>query len=220
MSWDYAMSIDASDDLRTLGNLTSPDARQGASDLTPPMLRRTIEGHHADLASLRLHETAPEDLQIHFLTAVNLLLYSWFVYRFVHAAELHALGALEWALRDRLGRKGMLNKLLKVAVHERLVTDSPLRAYQRQRKAERDAWEEEQRWPDEFRNLFGTRAEPKPAEDDRAWVRVLARKLPVLRNELAHGSPLLYSEGVLRVELCCDLINQLYDSDVQRAEYT
>jgi hypothetical protein len=207
------MSIDASDELRTLETLTQPDPRQPTGAGLPEFLQRTLAQHQADLAELRLDETAPEDLQIHFLTAVNLLLYSWFVYRFLHVAELHALGALEWALRDRVKGKKNLGPLLAAAIKRKMLKDSPLRAFQRHAERQRRAWDAEQQWPDDFRALFGTRTEPKPAIDDQAWVRVLAKRLPMLRNDLAHGSPLLYSEGVLRVELCRDLINQLYRRD-------
>lgn len=44
-----------------------------------------------------------------------------------------------------------------------------------------------------------------------AIVRQLARMLPQLRNELAHGTTLPYTEGVRRVERCADVINQLFD---------
>jgi len=47
-----------------------------------------------------LNDTVPEKIREHFETTKNLLLYSWFVYRFIPVAEFHAATTLEYALKE------------------------------------------------------------------------------------------------------------------------
>src|SRR5207249_3513015 len=60
--------------------------------------RRLADGHE-EIARLRLVDAVPDGVRVHFETAKNLLMYSWFCYRFMQVAELHALGTVEMALR-------------------------------------------------------------------------------------------------------------------------
>jgi len=52
-----------------------------------------------------LNDTVPEKIREHFETTKNLLLYSWFVYRFIPVAEFHAATTLEYALKERTDGK-------------------------------------------------------------------------------------------------------------------
>jgi hypothetical protein len=49
------------------------------------------------------------------------------------------------------------------------------------------------------------------APDMGGYAEMLARELPRHRNTLAHGSGLLHLSAYLTLELCCDIINQLFD---------
>jgi hypothetical protein len=62
---------------------------------------RTLDDHHADAASLVLHDGVPKGIRTQFETAKNLYLYSWFVYRFFPVARSRAHACLEFSLRER-----------------------------------------------------------------------------------------------------------------------
>jgi hypothetical protein len=215
--------IDSSDDLRTLEEIFQPDPRSGANALAQ---KRTLEIHRNEVAELVLHDGVPEDIRVQFLTACNVLLYGWFVFRFLHVAELHALATLELALKHRLGpatpeqkRSPGLRGLLDAAVDQGLVRASGLRGYQRRVVARAQDQEERRLMYEAFDRAIATipgaeprvpQPEPEPVADE-VIMRRLAKGLPKWRNELAHGSTLLFTEGVLKVELCADLINQLFE---------
>ena len=44
----------------------------------------------------------------------------------------------------------------------------------------------------------------------REYSDALSENIPLLRNELAHGTPMLHEQGALHVRICAELINQLY----------
>ncbi|MCC7011094.1 MAG: hypothetical protein IT454_00915 [Planctomycetes bacterium] len=202
--------IDDSDDLRSLDAVFQPDPRSGVHSIVEP---RTLAVHRADVAKLVLHDGVPEDIRIQFLTACNLMLYSWFVYRFANVGELHAIATLEFALRERFdvdpSARPALKSMLKCAVDMGLLCDSGLREYQRRVDAVRRDADARAQWPEELQRLCG--APPiRPKPDARAAVKRLCTSIPALRNTLAHGSSYLWTEGCLRVEICADLINQLF----------
>lgn len=215
--------IDRSDDLRTLEELFQRDPRSGGESLWQ---KRTLENYRREVAELVLHDGVPEDIRVQFLTACNVLLYGWFVFRFLHVAELHALATLELALKHRLGpatpeqkRPRGLRGLLDAAVDQGLLRASGLREHQR-RVVGRAREREQRRLIDEaldraIATIPGAQPrvpqpEPEPVADE-VIMRGLAKGLPQWRNELAHGSTLLFTDGVRRVELCADLINQLFE---------
>lgn len=167
----------------------------------------TIEDHWRGIAALALHEAVPNVIRVHFETARNLVLYSWFVYRFQQVAEMHAYASVEYALRQRAGlplrgRKPNLRVLLGRAVAEGWIRDEGFRRF-REVAARRAEYEEMEAIVTE------SELDPNRAE---AWcyVRVLANVLPEFRNNLAHGSAMLAPSGKRTLALCCDLINQLF----------
>lgn len=87
--------------------------------------RLTIADWHPAVDELALCAAVPNEVTIQFDTARNLLLYSWYVYRFVPVAELQAHRTVEMALRVRLGFDPYggpgLSKLLKQAAKVGLV---------------------------------------------------------------------------------------------------
>jgi hypothetical protein len=167
----------------------------------------TLADRHAAIAELNLCNTVPDDVTIQFDTARNLLLYSWHAYRFIPVAELQAYRTVEMALRMRFGlgqNAGPgLRRLLKRAVAEGLLKDEGFRQQRRTRE-----WQQEYR---EAMQQFGSGRAPfaLPA-DVQAYARQIADAMPVLRNNLAHGGSTLHAGGILTLEICCDLINQLF----------
>jgi hypothetical protein len=172
----------------------------------------TLAEHYVEATRHVLHGGVPENIRVHFDTARNIYVYAWFSFRFFNVADLHALGSLEYALRVRLEvtQSLGLSGLLKRAIAEGLIVDCRMRHWQEVQRARADEAREQEQWPEEFRRLFGSARAHVPEADTQASVRRLVRLLPRLRNELAHGSAFLYSQGSLILETCCDLINQLF----------
>jgi len=90
--------ISQADQLRTLERMFLPDIRnQSPADGASEALAR----HHDAISRLKLSTQVPETVAVQFETARNLCLYAWLVYRFYPVAEMQALAALEFGLRER-----------------------------------------------------------------------------------------------------------------------
>jgi hypothetical protein len=215
---------DRREHLKPLAEITCPDPRSRGSGFfgTPPTFtEKGLEDHYAQLVDLRLHEVVPRDIWEHFETARTVYLYSWYAYRLIHVAELPALASLELALRERLkpgGKPPGLGRLLGTAVEAGLIQDRDLRRWQRSQKARDKARLQQEMIDEGFRRVIGdpnwnseqASDPPSAPADPQGFVKRLAKGLPKYRNELAHGSFRLTPEGTAVLELCCDLINQLW----------
>jgi len=195
---------------RKLDNLSAIDPRyasRGVIDTDGRFHPMKFEEHWRDIDALALHNGVPDMIRIHFDTARNLLLHSWFIYRFQQVAEMHAFASVEFALRWRAGilvkrTKKDLKVLLDQAVREGWLRAEGFRRY-REAIAQRAEYEEME--------VIASGREPDPIRGPEEWyVRMLADLLPKSRNKLAHGSALLAPRGKRTVALCCDLINQLF----------
>ena len=138
----------------------------------------TLEDIYQSTADIKLHDGVPEEIRSHFVTAQNLLVYSWFFYPFNVTAEFLAFVTLEHALRNRFKpkRETPLKELVKRAVTEGLVCDEAFSHIQD--RVELDS-------------PFDERFETFP-QQVRKYVEILTESIPFLRNELAHGSPMLH----------------------------
>lgn len=174
----------------------------------------TLAQRHADLNSIALVEAVPEPIREHFNTGKSLLLYAWFVYRFIPVAELHVYSTVEMALRERTTREGRpmrldrrgrglpwkFSELLQMAVKERWIVDDGFDLVRRRREVNAEQSE-----------FFGV----SPATDAdvlnvNRYCETLVESLPWLRNHLAHGSTSVHPGGMNTLRVCADLINQLF----------
>ena len=113
----------ACDAFRLLEQVFTVDPRYASRSVLDPKVGArlmTIEDHWKYIATIALHEGVSSVIRVHFETARNLLLYSWFVYPFQQVAEMHAFASVEYALRMRsglpVGQRGKtLGRLLKRA---------------------------------------------------------------------------------------------------------
>jgi hypothetical protein len=200
-----------SDLFRKLDSIDAPDPRMQAwASLDPRSGVRamTIEDRWNNIAALILHDGVPATVRVHFETARNLLLYSWFVYRFQPVAEMHAYASVEYALKQwaKVPPKEFgpgLNALLTRAVAEGVIRDAGFRHY-------RKAAEYRAESARVAAELEGRDFEPEEPSDAQRYAKALCEAIPYLRNELAHGSPRLAPSGLRTLALCCDLINQLF----------
>ena len=91
-----------------------------------------------------------------------------------------------------------------------LLFDAGIRAVQRHDRAQESHRAEQLEMPPAFRELFGSSIPaPRPPASQQA-IEAIGKRLRDYRNELAHGSSLLYVQRITVPELCCDLINQLF----------
>lgn len=206
------------DDFKPLDAVHEPDERWAhfsrVDESTGGLSPATLAQRHADLSSIDLVETVPEPIREHFNTGKNLLLYGWFVYRFIPVAELHVYSTVEMALRERAKREGRpvrqdregreaawkFSELLQMAVKERWIVDSGFDVVRRRREANAERAE-----------LLGV--SPASESDELSvnrYCRTLVESMPWLRNHLAHGSTSVHPGGMSTLRVCADLINQLY----------
>jgi hypothetical protein len=200
-------------ELKNIAAICDPDPRQsalGCYDRQSGKYRqKTLDDHYAIICEIKLFDSVPQLIRDHFETARNLLLYSWFVYRFVTVAEFHAYACLEFALRTRVGdglkkRKGEpgLKQLLKFAIEQRWVKDEGFRIYKQSKLGCIDSLES----IGESRFLF----EQATSTDPQRYAKLLAETFPEIRNEFAHGTPRVWPGGYATLQLVADIINQLF----------
>jgi len=194
--------------LKPFDQLFIPDGIQGSYLLvnreTGATRQKTLRDFYSEIEDIVLLPEVPEDIRVHFETARNLYLYTWFVYRFGPVAELHAIASVEFALKIKSGKKGAgLKALLNLAIQEKWIQDSGFKYYpvSQETMIQRTA-------ADSFR--------PQKEENDpdanslQAYCKILADSLPYFRNNFAHGSNILYPTGVVTLAICADIINQLF----------
>lgn len=201
--------ISEADCLKKLDSIFEPDPRNLKYEIYDEKLRRyrpfTFEDHYRTVEELKLHEGVPDDVFIQFEKARNLYLYTWFFYRFEQIVEMQAYAVTEFALRVRYGgnTRKTLKPLLDHAVKNGWLKNEGFRGYQRKiRQRERDL------------ELIDSEAVERLKEEKKgSYVGVLAKTLPSLRNIHAHGGPTLHPNSYTTLEICCDIINQLFESN-------
>ena len=120
--------------LKPLDNICDPDPRHKGfviSDEDVNNFRQiTLQDYHYYISAIKLNENVPEKIRNHFDTTRNLLLYSWYVYRFATVAELQAFSSVEFALKEKVKLCNITNKrssglknLLNIAKEEGWIKD-------------------------------------------------------------------------------------------------
>ena len=206
------------DTLKPLDQITQPDERWEffvCFVSEPPGFRpATLDERHAEIAMIELSQAVPERIREHFETAKNLLLYSWFVYRFIPVAEMHAYATAEMALRERAEAEGVggtkvkaLAALMREAIARRWIVDGGFEISRRSRAAAaRDR--------EIFRQIGASLGDSPEERDAQQYCKILAQSMSYLRNELAHGSEMLHPGGLGTLAICADLINQLFAQEI------
>ena len=175
--------------------------------------RKTLEDHYEDISVLKLPDQVPENVRFHFDTARNLLLYSWFVWRFRAVATLYSYAGLELALRIRCleakviepnSRCG-LRRLLKEAADRRWLDVTHLTEYINLDENQKAALE---RWRLVFDDDLAQNWAPQV--DPSRFAEMLFNYIPGTRNELAHGTTNLWGNPLMTLLTCRDLIAQLF----------
>jgi hypothetical protein len=192
--------------LKTFGEICQRDPRQDffciINRIDGTTRKRTLEEFHKRVEKIRLHDGVPEKIRSHFETARNLVIYSWFYYPFNVTAELCAYTSVEYALRIKAGKlsgRPSFRRLLRKAVEENWIRDEGFSHVKRKHDDLR-AYNED--LPPDF--------QIRESELAQEYCKNLTESLPFLRNDLAHGSSTLHEQGAFTVQICADLINQLF----------
>ena len=188
------------EELKKFEEVTLPDERQKAfavvnweSGTKRPLMLQDI---YRNVSEIKLHDGIPEVVRTHFAAAQNLLVYSWFFYPFNVTAQFLAYVTVEFALKERFKpqKKTSFRDLVKLAIEQGLVKDEGF-SHIRER-SELDEYIEQE---------VGI-----GAQDIKSYTETLIDTMPYLRNELAHGSPMLHPNGTSLVRICAEFINQLF----------
>lgn len=223
-------NLNPAEALRDSTSAMNPDPR---TSMFTGQSSPSLAAHHAEIARVKLPANVPEPIAIHFETARNLYIYSWHVYRFYMVAESQALTTLEFGLRERLpatlprpyqraGQKQpMLAGMLRYAIDQGLIRNE---GYRRWHQAAEDR-ARRRRSMDAIASMIEQGLEKMDFDDDapvevsatdQDWdlVGILRDSLPSLRNELAHGSPMLTRQVLGTLELVAEILGQLYAEPV------
>jgi len=210
------------DEFKPLDQIILPDVRQQSwGHLKPDGTIRKVQlaDLHHRMSGVTVNSSAPQDVRTAFDTARNLFLYSWFVYRFVTVAELQAYAALEFALGrrieiDKLSEVRGLARRFDLAIKRGWLRAEGIRRCQRSAVARKDYEETHGQLLREYLAAEGAvlnepnkKTEPEYAFE---YLHNLKGSIPKLRNYVAHGEPMLHNGAAVTLEICCDLINQLF----------
>lgn len=192
---------------KELHEITEPDPRTHMFHIYDQSLgdfkEREISDVHRKLMEINLNEHVPDAIKTHFVTSKHLVLYSWFVYRFIPVAEFHAIASLEYALKIKTGKKKWgLKRLLAHAVKEGWVMDNDF--YIHRQNLERDKAHAEQ-----LKGFLNIEPQAGIPEEGR-YTSVLVESLPYLRNVYAHGSNTIAPQGYLTLIICAEFINKIF----------
>lgn len=225
--------ISESDLLRQPSNICEPDPRTHLFvrvDRASGQSRKLeIQDRYDSVAGFRLNESVPKDVLIHFETAKNLYLYSWFVYRFYSVAEQQALASLEFALRERFPDfardhpKAGLKKLLTYAIVGGYLNNESFSCRERwawRRAESRLKFEMSDRMRAEgLTEISWSTADVVVTDEDlnHDWLEIIMDVIPNIRNDHAHGSANLYPASVWRTfEIVFEIINQLFPDNAKQ----
>ena len=185
--------------LKSFATLDQPDERQRFFRVKERHAATFRPLDSADIYALaeqaKLHAGVPEGIRSHFAMAQNLQAYSWFVYPFNVAAELHGYISVEFALRTRFPnhRPDGLKALFAKAIEEGLLTATGF-TYGRESSSDQAS-----QLPEASHRM--------PVEE---YVSNLVGAMRSLRNDLAHGSNMLHMKGGTALLVCSEVINQLF----------
>lgn len=170
----------------------------------------SFEEFYHRVAEISLLDTAPQNIHLHFNTAKNLMLYSWFVSRFHHVSELHAFSTIELAIRTKIEmvtnnkcKIRNLKNLLEHAIRQKWIIDDgfPKMVEKKMRLKEYQ----------EMLESVGINSTKEEEIDIQKYSKTLINYFPTLRNLFAHGSNSILPSYLDLLDTCRYLINQLFN---------
>jgi hypothetical protein len=215
--------------LKSFDEILVPDIRStcwiSINEKTGEQKPIDLRKHYDSVQRYQLHSQVPEEIKTHFATSLNLLLYTWYVFRFYKVAELHALTTLEFALRERIGTQGLaeikaqkkskgLHSYITYAVEKKWISNEDFSAYHRapRLKAEAErAFENIMKMEENNLDfLIDDEEIVVPEENDFNFLETLKDSPNKVRNDIAHGSNSLTQEAWITFEYCAEFINKIF----------
>lgn len=170
----------------------------------------SFEEFYNIVAEISLVDTVPQNIHLHFNTAKNLMLYSWFVNRFHHVSELHAFSTIELAIRTKIEivtndkcRIRNLRPLLEHAIKQRWIIDDGFPKMVEKNKLVKEN--------QEMLESVGINSTKEEINDIQKYSKALIYYFPTLRNLFAHGSNSIFPSYLDLLDTCRYLINQLFN---------
>ena len=172
----------------------------------------TFDDWYDSVSEIELDECVPEKVKYYFDSAQNVLLYSWFSYEMMPAAELLSYTLVEKALRIKYGcekqSKPSFSQLIRQAADEGLLNDSgfhiPRNSIRQERIMENGTFT--------IKTYQRTEEELKACQD---YIRPICNSLNKVRNILAHGNTCLHPAGWLTLKINSEIINMLFNCDTE-----
>ena len=191
------------DSFKSLDKVFEPDTEKIIS----------FEEYYNKVSDISLNNVVPQEIRGHFDIAKNLMLYSWFVRRFKHVAELHAFSSVEFAIRTKIkitrpdkSRIKNLKPLLEYAIMQKWIIDDGFPEIVKKRKQRE---EQKTMIEDEIGITYSNYNEIR--NDVQRLSKTLINLLPTLRNDFAHGSNTMLNSYLDILNTCRHIINQLFN---------
>jgi hypothetical protein len=199
------------EEFKNINDINEPDERNTAYALYDHELKGflpyTLADHYAYLDSINININVPEDIKNSFIIAKNIMLYSWHVYPFVVVSDLYVMASLEYAIKYRIDNCSQsegwgLKKCMDYIIEKGWIKDEGIIEENMSVKNEIALLEQ-----------YGLLKEVNIVSiDPQSYVKKLATALPPMRNELAHGTPMIYPGGYSKLKLVSKIINQLWSA--------
>lgn len=220
------------EEFKSFNDVLNRDTRWHAMALVQRVTgdRRPIElaDHYSHVNRFALHGDVPERIRSQFNVAKNILLYAWFVYPFFSVAELSVLAVLEFALKTRMGDKGMselkamkkprgLYSYIEFARDNGWIRNEVFSAYHRapfesarQEYLRRKSEEMQEKGLESIEINYDEIEVPTVNEID--YVSVLLGRVNNIRNAHAHGDTFLYPASAWQsFEMTSEFIDALFN---------
>ncbi len=191
--------------LKRMDEIQRPDERSLCWGFLATSQLVTIEDRSAEIASIQVNSSAPEDVRGYFVTIQNLCVYAWFSYDFYALVVFLTFTLIEMALKFRFPCKGQdrrtLKPLLEEAFKKKLINEkvfSHIKRIRQERAANLRL----------FRRTLTRSSLPK-----NDYLSTLANALPKLRNSFAHpsGQAIHFPhEAIFSLRFAAEFINQLF----------
>ena len=217
------MPASKGDSLRKPNEAYLPDGRSSAFGLN------NISDQHKKIEVYILEDYVPEKVVTQYEVARNIYLYAYNVYRFYMVAQHQALVALEFAIKECIGKEKIklygkkikkgngLAACLYYIFDKELIdnADFPIWQHRHRRDAEQKYMSEKSDEMDEkgLEKIELNYNEIVYEEYSLEWdyLKVLSKSMPDLRNMHAHGSTTLYNQVLLTFENVTTIINTIYN---------
>ncbi len=195
------------ENLKQIDDILRPDERNLCWVFMSTGKQLAIEDRYAEIASIRVNPTAPEDVRSYFVTLQNLCVYAWFSYDLYALVVFLTFTLIEMALKLRFPHKGIdrrtLKPLLREAIRQKLINEKAFTHIKRIRQQRAESLRMLRR----MKNLTRSNL---PKND---YLTILLESLPNLRNSFAHphGQAIHFPhDAIFSLRFTAEFVNQLF----------